>query len=422
MLCARQASTCSVSRALIAEGQPQAPRRVGARARQRAAVTATFISHGLLFASWTAHIPHVKLALGLSDSTLGLVLLATPVGAVGAMLIVGRLLPRLGSRVLTRICLLGYCAAGPFVGLASSPLLLVVALFVWGAFQGSLDVAMNTQAVAIEGSQRRHLMPSFHGAWSVGAFAGAGVGAIAVAAHVSLAPQLLVLALPVLAAAAIFNHSLIAREDERDIHEGPAEAARGRGPLPRATVILGATVFAAMLCEGATADWSAVYLRGPVHAGPATAGLGYAAFALVMAAVRLSGGQLLVRLPANRLLPTLAALGTAAMAIALAADTQLTALIGFALLGAGLALVVPTVFRAAGNLPGLAPGVGIATVSAYGWAGFVCGPPLIGTLAGISGLRAALAVIPALTLIITLVTARVGVIHSSGHGYATVTA
>jgi hypothetical protein len=130
-----------------------------------------------------------------------------------------------------------------------------------------------------------------------------------------------------------------------------------------------------------------------------------------------------VRLPANRLLPTLAALGTVAMTIALAADTQLTALIGFAVLGAGLALVVPTVFSAAGNLPGLAPGIAIATVSAYGWAGFVCGPPLIGTLAGISGLRAALAVIPALTLIITLVTARVGVIHASGDSrHATVTA
>jgi MFS family permease len=166
-----------------------------------------------------------------------------------------------------------------------------------------------------------------------------------------------------------------------------------------------------------------VYLRGPVHADPATAGLGYAAFALAMAAVRLSGGHLLVRLPTNRLLPILAALATAAMAIALTSDTQLTSLIGFAFLGAGLALVVPTVFRAAGNLPGLAPGIGIATVSAYGWAGFVSGPPLIGTLAGIFGLRAALTVIPTLTLIITLVSARVGVIHTSGHRHrATATA
>jgi MFS family permease len=411
MLCALPALTCSVSNARTADVKPQAPRHAAARARQRAAVTATFVSHGLLFASWTAHIPQLKLTLGLSDSTLGLVLLATPVGAVCSMLIARRLLPMLGSRALIRICVLGYCAAGPLVGLASSPLLLAVALFTWGAFQGSLDVAMNTQAVAVERSQRRHLMPSFHGAWSVGSFAGAGVGAIAVAVHVSLASQLLVLALPVLAAAAAFNHSLIARQDERNNHEAPRAATGGRPPLPRATVVLGATVFASMLCEGATADWSAVYLRGPVHADPATAGLGYAVFALVMAAVRLSGGPLLVRLPTNRLLPTLAALGTAAMTIALAADTQLTALIGFAFLGAGLALVVPTVFSAAGNLPGLAPGIGIATVSAYGWAGFVCGPPLIGALAGIFGLRAALAVIPTLTLIVTLVTARGGAIH-----------
>ena len=423
MLCAQGALTCSVSNALIADRKPQAPRHAVARARQRVAVTATFISHGLLFASWTAHIPQLKLALGLSNSALGLVLLATPVGAVGSMLIARRLLPTLGSRALIRICLLGYCAAGPLVGLASTPLLLAVTLFAWGAFQGSLDVAMNTQAVAVERSQSRHLMPSFHGAWSVGSFAGAGVGALAVAAHVSLTSQLLVLALPVFAAAAIFNHSLITQQDERDTPDSPRSATRGRSPLTRATVVLGATVFASMLCEGATADWSAVYLRGPVHADPATAGLGYAAFALVMAAVRLSGGHLLVRLPTNRLLPILAALATAAMAIALAADTQLTALIGFAFLGAGLALVVPTVFSAAGNLPGLASGIGIATVSAYGWAGFVCGPPLIGTLAGISGLRAALTVIPTLTLIITLVTARVGVIHTSGQSrHATVAA
>lgn len=421
MPCAQQALTCSVSNELIADGRRQAPRHVAVRARQRAAVTATFISHGLLFASWTAHIPQVKLTLGLSDSTLGLVLLATPVGAVCSMLIARRLLPKLGSRALIRMCLLGYCAAGPLVGLASAPLLLAAALFTWGAFQGSLDVAMNTQAVAVERSQRRHLMPSFHGAWSVGSFAGAGVGAMAVAVHVSLASQLLLLALPILAAAATFNHSLITRQDEHDTHEGPRSPTHGRPPLPRATVVLGATVFATMLCEGATADWSAVYLRGSVHADPATAGLGYAAFALVMAAVRLSGGHLLVRLPTNRLLPALAALGTAAMAIALAADTQPTALIGFTFLGAGLALVVPTVFRAAGNLPGLPPGIGIATVSAYGWAGFVCGPPLIGTLAGISGLRTALAVIPTLTLIITLVTARVGVIHTSGHSRHTAT-
>jgi hypothetical protein len=402
-----------VSDVLIADERARTGHRATGRARQRAAVTAIFLSHGLLFASWTAHIPHVKHALGLSDSTLGLVLLGTPVGSVCSMLITGRLLPVIGSRKLIGTCLLGYCMAGPLVGLAGTPLVLAVALFTWGAFQGSLDVAMNTQAVAVERRQGRHLMPSFHGVWSIGSFAGAGAGALAVAAHVSLTPQLLVLAFPVLSAAAVLSHSLIAHQDERSADERPDTTTFGRPPLARATVVLGAVAFSSMLCEGAIADWSAVYLRGPVHVDPATAGLGYAAFSLVMAAVRLSGGRLLARLPAQRLLPTLAALATAAMTIALVADTQLAALIGFACLGAGVALVVPTVFSAAGNLPGLAPGVGIATVSACGWAGFVCGPPLIGTLAGLTGLRLALAVIPAFTLIITITTAHADAMRAS---------
>lgn len=392
-------------------GEPALTHHVTGRARQRAAVTTTFFAHGFLFASWTAHIPHVKQALGLSDSALGLVLLATPVGSVCLMLITGRLLPVLGSRRLTATCLLGYCTAGPFVGLASTPLLLFVALFTWGAFQGSLDVSMNTQAVAVERRQRRHLMSGFHGAWSVGSFAGAGAGALAVALHVSLAPQLVVLTIPVLGAAAIFNRSLIGRQDERRAHDGPATAASGRPPLSRVTVTLGAIAFASMLCEGATADWSAVFLRGPVHVDAATAGLGYAGFALVMAAVRLTGDSLLDRLPAHRLLPILAALAATAMTIALATDTALVALVGFAVLGAGVALVVPTVFSAAGQLPRLAPGVAIATVSACGWAGFVCGPPLIGTMAGLVGLRLALAIIPVLSLVIAIATARVGAIR-----------
>ena len=401
-----------MSEEVLAGGRARAAPRLTGHARQRAAVTMTFFAHGFLFASWTAHIPHVKQALALSDSALGLVLLATPVGSVCLMLITGRLLPVLGSRRLTTACLLGYCAAGPFVGLASTPLLLVTTLFTWGAFQGSLDVSMNTQAVAVERRQRRHLMSSFHGAWSVGSFAGAGAGALAVALHVSLTPQLLILTIPVLSAAGILNRSLIGRRDERRAHEGADTAASRRPPLSRVTVTLGAIAFASMLCEGATADWSAVYLRGSVHVDPAIAGLGYAGFAAVMAAVRLTGAGALARLPAHRLLPTLAALAAAAMAIALATGTAVMALFAFAVLGAGVALVVPSVFSAAGQLPGLAPGVAIATVSACGWAGFVLGPPLIGMLAGLFGLRLALAVIPVLSLIIAIATARVDAIRA----------
>jgi fucose permease len=252
-------------------------------------------------------------------------------------------------------------------------------------------------------------MPTFHGTWSIGAFTGAGIGAAAVALHVGLTAQMLVLLLPILVPISLLSPSMISDAN-------PAEhtsTVRRRRRFSRATMVLGAVVFAAMLCEGASADWSAVYLRGPAHVEPGISGLGYAAFAVMMAVVRLCGTRLLDRIPQQRLLPLLAALATAAMAVALTTGTAVTALVGFAALGAGTSLVVPTLFSAAARLPGLGTGAGITAVSTFGWAGFVCGPPLIGGLAGLDGLRAALAVIPALTLVIALATTRVGLPSTS---------
>jgi MFS family permease len=113
---------------------------------QRAATLATFVSHGLLFASWTAHIPQLKDRLGLADGTLGLALLGAPLGSVLAMLVVAHLLPRLGSRRMVQVSLAGYALAGPLVGLSGSFAALFGTLFAWGAFQGALDVSMNTRA------------------------------------------------------------------------------------------------------------------------------------------------------------------------------------------------------------------------------------------------------------------------------------
>src|SRR5471032_853198 len=104
----------------------------------------------MLFASWTAHIPHVKGTLGLSDGTLGVALLGAPVGSVTALVASSWLLPRLGSRRIVQVALVGYCSVGPLVGLTGSVPMLFAALFVWGACQGTLDVAMNTQAITIE--------------------------------------------------------------------------------------------------------------------------------------------------------------------------------------------------------------------------------------------------------------------------------
>jgi hypothetical protein len=386
-----------------------------------------FVSHGLLFASWTAHIPQVKDHIGLTDGSLGLALLGAPAGSVAAMLVVARVLPALGSKRMVQISMLGYSLAGPLVGLAGSLPALFAALFAWGAFQGTLDVSMNTQAVTVERAASRPMMSGFHACWSIGAFAGAGIGALGVAAGLSLTGQLLALAVPVLliagwlttrmlpdpVAPASSDHKVTARgRTTSSRHPAGRAAIRMSGPV----LILGGIAFASMLCEGASADWASVYLRGSIHVGAAAAGLGYTGFALMMVIVRLSGNRLLSRFRSQRLLPALAGVATVGFTAGLLAGGSAAVIAGFGCLGLGLALVVPTVNSAAGRLPGISPGTAIAMVSAWGWAGFVFGPPIIGQLASATSLTLALGVLPVLTACIVAATARAHALRGRGPG------
>jgi MFS family permease len=402
----------------------------GSDRAQRAATLAAFVSHGLLFASWTAHIPQIKDHLGLSDGVLGFALLGAPLGSVTAMLIVAHLLPRLGSQRMVQLSLLGYCLAGPLVGLASSFPALFAALFAWGAFQGALDVSMNTQAVTVELADGRPLMSGFHASWSIGAFAGAGIGALGVAAGVSLTSQLLLLALPVLAVTGPLSLRMLPDPAATDLGAadpttgdpraadpttGDPRRPRGRSPvrLSGPVLVLGTIAFASMLCEGASADWASVYLRGSIGVGAAVAGLGYTVFALAMVIIRLSGNRLLSKFRARRLLPALAAIAAAGFAAGLLGGTSLTVIAGFACLGIGVALVIPTVNSAAGRLPGMSQGTAIAMVSACGWVGFVFGPPIIGELASASSLTAALGILPVLAACIAVGTGRARALRSA---------
>ena len=388
------------------------PVLTGAVQRARRTETAIFLVHGLLFASWAAHIPHVKARLDMSDGTLGLALLGTPVGSVLAMVLAARLLPRLGSRRMVQVSLAGYCLTGPLVGLAGSVPALVAALFVWGAFQGTLDVSMNTQAIAVEAVAERPLMNGLHAAWSIGAFAGAAIGALGVAVGVSLTSQLLVLGLLALAGMNRSNSALLGdarRPWTTELGDPAADGKRVAGRVrPRSAVLLmlGVVALASMLCEGAAADWASVYLRDSLGAGVGVAGLGYTAFTLAMTGTRLGGNAMLRRVRRERLLPGLALLATAGFAGALVVGTVAATLAGFLCLGIGLATVVPTTFSAAGDVPGMHPGVSVATVSAFGWAGFVCGPPLIGQLASRYSLHTALWLLPVLTAFVAVMTGR----------------
>jgi len=371
----------------------------------RVAVIAVFFVHGFLFASWTAHIPQLKQHLGLSNGQLGIALIGAPIGSILAMVLAARLLPKVGSRRMVRVTLVGYCVTGPFIGLTGSFGTFFVAFFLWGFFQGMLDVSMNTQAITVERLSGRVLLPGFHGSWSTGSLVGAVTGAAAVGLGVSLSEQLLVLSVPCLVVVSWLSTRMI--PDRRAVSDSDSlnrTTDRRRVVLQGAVVVLASIAFADMLCEGAAADWAAVYLRNSLHAVPLVAGLGYAAYSFAMLVVRLCGNRLFTRFTAHRLLPFLAAIGALGFAFGLIIDRPVSVLFGFALLGVGLGGVVPMILSAAGAVGNVNSGSAVAAVAGFGWAGFVVGPILIGEIASLTTLRTALFLIPALTVAVAVAT------------------
>ena len=364
--------------------------RVNERARrERVAVTAVFFVNGALFSSLFARLPAIKADLGLGDGALGAILLLGAVGLLAAQLIAGGAIERAGAARAMRASAPVYAAAVVLATLAPAPVWLALAFLAVGASNGVLDVAMNAEGAAVERRLGRPAMSSFHAAFSFGALAGAGLGALAAAAGLTPVANLA----PVAAAGVCVALAAIARLSFA------APAAPGSGPLvalpPRALAALGALAFCVLLAEGSVADWSAIYLRETLGSSQAAAAAGLAIFSLTMGIGRLAGDRLVAAFGPRPVATAGLALSVAGMAGVVAADAPAPAIGGFALVGIGLSTVFPLVVSAAARQPGIPTGAAIAAVASAGYVGFLVGPPAIGLVAELVELRAAL-LLPAL--------------------------
>lgn len=364
--------------------------------RARVATAIVFAVHAAVFAAWTPHIPAVKDRLELNDGTLGLTLLGAPVGSVAAMLLVGGWVARWGSRRVVLGTFVGYGLASPLLGLAWEPWALFAGLALWGGFQGALDVAMNSQGIAVERGYGRPILSSFHAWWSFGGFVGVGLGAVAITAGLDLTTQMVVVTGLVVLLAWPLTRAMLGDDHSVDEH---------RLGLPwrdRRVLLLGAIMFAGLLCEGAVGDWAALYLRETVGVPAERAAWGYAVFAALMFVGRVMGDRWVVRFGAARVVGGLAAVGAVGLAVALVVGEFWLALVGFGAFGLGLASIVPVAFSAAAAQSDAHAAQAIAGVATAGWAGFLLGPALIGLLAHASSQSWALAVLPVLCLGVVL--------------------
>jgi hypothetical protein len=373
----------------------------GAVRRARWAVAGIFFANGAIIGTWAAHIPLVEARLAISHATLGLSLLAMALGALIAMPLGGVAIGRRGSAFVTRAAMVAIVVTFPFPLLAPSTLLLMAALFVFGAANGLLDVAMNAHGVMVEHRLNRPVMSSFHGMWSLGGLAGAGFAAALFPVVPPFSQALLALA--ILSAVALLSLFLLLSAASDGGNGGPAFT------LPsRLTLGLGALCFLGMTAEGAVIDWSALHLQGSRGLTPGAAATGFAAFSAAMAASRFGGDWLRSTFGAVALVRGSALLAAAGLLIALLVPAPFIAVVGYGLMGLGIANLVPVFFGAAGRIPGQAAGTGIAAVATLGYSGFLVGPPLIGFVADLTSLSLALGFLVLACLAIALAAGAVG--------------
>jgi MFS family permease len=354
----------------------------------RIAVAYIFFANGAIGGNWVTRIPALMDKLGLSVTALAFAFFAAPVAAILAMPLAGPLVTRFGSRRTTRISFVLWCLSITPIAFAPNLIVLGAVMFVIGAVSAVMDVAMNAHGLVIERRYGRPILSSFHAWYSIGGLVGAGTGALAAWAALDLRVHISIVVVVALAGGLLLSPFLLRGGDGIE-----QEPRRFFVKPPRQLVALGAVAFISMLAEGATGDWSAVYINKPLHASQAVAALGYLAFSLAMVTGRLGGDRLTTRFGPVALTRTGGLLAAGSLTAALLIGHPIAAIAGFVGMGFGLAAVVPTVFRAAGSRSDVPSGIGLASVSLIGYFGFLVGPPLIGSTAKLVGLPAALGIV-----------------------------
>ncbi|MEU8249871.1 MFS transporter [Nonomuraea sp. NPDC048916] len=355
----------------------------------------TFVMSGLMVGTMTVRIPALSDKLGLSESSLGVILLAWGLGALVTMQSMRRIMARAGSKAVLRVG--GPLTALGLVGVAFAPnlpLLLVAAAFFGMAF-GVVDIAMNAQGSTVERAYGRPLMNGMHAGWCVGAIAAGALGSVSIALGLSFTANVALIGLVSLPAMILIGRAYLPEAPARQATAG----ARRR--MPPIVYLLGALMFFAFMVEGTVADWNGLFMRDELGAPEALAALGYPVFEAGMLVARVTGDRLRSRFGVRGML-TVSGLATAGFfLVVLGAPTPLVAVFAMFFVGLGVATISPMTLSLAGTATDN-PGPAIAQAGAMGYAGLLLGPVVIGFLADVTSLRTALGIAVVLGLLIAV--------------------
>lgn len=362
--------------------------------RLRVAVSLLFFLNGLMMGSWAPKIPLFAAALGLSEGGLGMMLFVFGAGSLILMPIAGFQIARFGSRQVVQVATLLFVPTLVGLSLVDNIWSGAVAIFLFGGLTGAMDVAMNANAVEVERAMRRSIMSSCHAFWSLGGLVGSALGGYLIAVIGDLGHSALMAGW----ALALF---LIARPNIlADRPHASEQRAKARLPLTPLPWLVGLVALFSMIPEGATLDWGALYLRSELGASVSFSGFAFAAFSLAMAGMRFAGDLVRDRLGAVRTLRLCTAASFIGLVTAGLAPNLTVALVGFAVAGIGISNMVPIAFSAGGNIPGLAPGIGLSVVTSLGYSGILFAPSVIGLVAEYTSLSVVFTAVSLLNIVV----------------------
>ena len=362
----------------------------------RFAVSLIFAINGMVFGTWASRIPAIVDFHDLSPGSLGLLIFLAGLSAVIAFSIFGRAADRYGAAFITkRATLLLIPFTLIFIAYANSIWMLVFAVIFFGAIHGGDDVAMNAWAAEVEREYTRPVMSSFHAMWSLGAGIGAGLGSLLAFYEVGFKNHFSLISI------IIFVLALSAAFVPFESQKNKKEANSPFISIPKGSLLPVATItFFASLSEGAVADWSAIFLKSVASLNDGNAALGFTVFSVCMFSMRLLGDRISFILgpaTAARYSGLVALTGSI---ILLVSDSFLLLLLGFGLIGLGIAVIIPLAFSRAGNDETISQGTAIASIATLGYGGMLLGPLFLGLIAEITSIKTSFLILPIMAFFI----------------------
>ena len=374
--------------------------------RARWGVSLMFFTNGVLLAALLPRYPEIKAHLELDNSELGLVLVAFPAGALVAAAYAARVTRALGTLPVAAGGSVLLAVAFALAAASPSAALFAAALAAAGAIDAVVDAAQNIHGVLVEDRVGRSIINSLHALWSLGAAAGGVIGAWCAANDIDVTVQMVVngtawAAVAVVATVAARLPAEPASRAEDSAGAGTPGAQQALPPVHDASSplsrrgawrLLAPIVLLAIcgtLVEDVANNWSVLFLRTETDAPLAVAGLGVSVMLIAQFVGRLCGDPMTDRWGRDRVARAGGLLIALGALVAIVAPAYPVTVAGLALSGFGSATLVPAAFAAAGRVPGLPEGTGIAVLGWLMRIGFLITSPVVGIVSDATTLRVA---------------------------------